>query len=731
MTRPLPWALALAGLILLTGLAAATTYYVNSTIGDDQNDGSRSRPWKTITHALDNIGGAEPSRPARLEITSGNYSTTANGEIFPLHVRNYVTMVGMGPESTVLDAGGAAHAILLDGALSVTIEGMALTGGAATGLWPDACGGGICAIDSEFTVRNCKMYGNSATGVEKHGAGAGIYIYGECSPLITDCEFVINTASTGGAGISSEYYCTPIIKSCKFDRNAGVAIYACRWSGVAVEDCSITENAGGVVLTDFSSALVDSSNIARNSADTGAAVNCLHHCQVTLRSCTLWSNVATGNGGAISCEREGTCNITDCEISLNTSGQDGGGIFSVGSTLELLRSSLWANSARSEGGAVFCGQDSKATIGETDIAGSDAPWGAGAAFCDNASGTLTSCNLTQNEASSGGGALFCRDYSSPELLHCELLDNAVAGAEAIGGGAIYCEYFCDVNLTNCLIVDNAAEGSGGGLFCMEYCKPTLTNVTLWDNTASGGAMSIDCDGNCKPELKNCIARGGVDGIAALDESDVSASFSCIFGGNTGSGDNNIDQDPRFATAAGSGGQYYLSAQAAKQTEDSPCIDAGLGLAEEAAGGLSFRTTRTDSGFDRGEADLGYHYPAKVASIRCYLNASEYRVGDLLDLWIRLANPEDEAKAADVYIAILMPMGQIFCLGETALVAGLATWKANYEMPAGYLFGPESVLQIQVPSGCPAGTYLAAGALFLPGSMTEISEISLTDFKISQ
>ena len=224
MTRPLAWAMAVAGLILLTGLAAATTYYVNSTIGDDQSDGSRSQPWKTITHALDNIGAAEASNPARLEITSGNYSVAANGEVFPLQVRDYVAIVGMGPESTVLDAGGAAHAILLNGALSVTIEGMALTGGAATGLWPDSCGGGICAIDSELTVQNCKMYSNSATGVEKHGSGAGIYLYGECSPLITDCEFVINTASTGGAGISSEYYCTPIIKSCTFDRNTGAGI---------------------------------------------------------------------------------------------------------------------------------------------------------------------------------------------------------------------------------------------------------------------------------------------------------------------------------------------------------------------------------------------------------------------------------------------------------------------------------------------------------------------------
>lgn len=724
------WAIALAGVLLSVGLASATTYYVNSTIGDDQNNGSRSRPWKTITHALENIGGAEPSRPARLEITSGNYSAAANGEVFPLEVRSYVTIVGTGPESSVLDAGGAApHVFLLDGVLSVTIEGMALTGGAATGTWPDACGGGICAISSEVTVRNCKMYNNSATGVEKHGAGAGIYLYGDCSPLIEDCKFITNTASTGGAGICSEYYCTPTIQSCTLDQNTGVAIHACRWSEVEVEDCSITENAGGIILEDFSSVVVDSTNIARNTADTGAAVNCLHHCQVTLRSCTLWSNVATADGGAISCEREGTCEVSDCEISLNTSGQDGGGIYSVGSTLELLRSNLWANSARHEGGGIFCGQDSQATITETDIAGNDAPWGAGVAFCDNADGNLTSCNFMQNQATSGGGAFFCREYSSPELLHCEMSDNAVAGVEAIGGGAIYCEYFCDLGVINCLIVSNAAEGSGGAVFLKEYCNPVLTNVTIWNNSMTESAESIYCNGYCEPELESCVVWGGDDGMVALDESEILASYSCIFGGHEGPGSGNIDQDPRFASAPDSGGVYYLSAQVAKQTENSPCINAGFGLAEEALGGLSFRTTRTDNGLDSDEIDMGYHYPAKVANIRCYLNASEYRAGAILDLSVRLANPDDEAKTADVYIAILTPAGQVFCLSHAGLVAGLATWEANYEMSPGYLYGPVSVLEIQIPYNCPAGTYLAASALFLPGSMTEISEMSLVDFEI--
>ena len=40
--------IAFLGVILSAGLVSATTYYVNSTIGEDTNDGSRSTPWRSI-----------------------------------------------------------------------------------------------------------------------------------------------------------------------------------------------------------------------------------------------------------------------------------------------------------------------------------------------------------------------------------------------------------------------------------------------------------------------------------------------------------------------------------------------------------------------------------------------------------------------------------------------------------------------------------------------------------
>jgi hypothetical protein len=63
--------------------------------------------------------------------------------------------------------------------------------------------------------------------------------------------------------------------------------------------------------------------------------------------------------------------------------------------------------------------------------------------------------------------------------------------------------------------------------------------------------------------------------------------------------NNIDADPLFVAG------YYLSWWDAGQDANSPCVDAGSGLASDF--GLDVYTTRTDGIDDDNEVDLGYHY----------------------------------------------------------------------------------------------------------------------------
>lgn len=718
--------------LLFHGDALGKTYYVDSVMGNDLNDGSRSRPWKTITHSLTRIGGsgADPTNPATLEVAPGNYSATSNGEAFPLVISSYTTLTGGGIESTILNAeGNAAHVILLDGVTGVVLEDLALTGGAASGVWPDACGGGLCVLESEVTVRTCKMYSNSAAGADKLGAGAGIYLYGECSPYIYDCHLEVNTAATGGAGICCEYKCTPKIENCRIEQNTGTAIQVSRECHAVIKNCSIMINTGGgLICQEFSSIDAEGTNIATNTSASGAGVSCHNHCSVRLDNCTLWHNEATSDGGAVWCQRGSECSIIDCKISENTARNNGGGICCTGADLEVIGTDLFANEADNEGGGVLCATDATTVLDDCNIAGNRAKWGAGLAFCDHSGGSVTSSLVSQNEASVAGAGIFCRDDSSPAIKHCEVLENAVGGELAVGGAGLYCEYYSHPSVRNCLIVNNTSDGSGAGLFCRRYCDPTLSNCTIWDNTTADEGASISCEHSCEPSLESCIVWGGEDGIF-LEASDLSTSYSCIrWGGQTLSVEGDIDQDPVFAV--GPTGDYYLSSTRCKESEDSPCIDAGEDTSEDR--GLSFRTTRTDEGFDTDEVDLGYHYPAKLANIRCLLNASHFYVGEDLELSIRIENPADKQVALDVYVAVVLPNGMICCIKEDGGIGcGLFPWQAGFSAPSEYVYGPECVLQLQVFPGCPSGGYLAVGALFAPQSMDSISEMSMVAFSISE
>ncbi|UCD56040.1 MAG: right-handed parallel beta-helix repeat-containing protein, partial [Candidatus Hydrogenedentota bacterium] len=74
---------------------------------------------------------------------------------------------------------------------------------------------------------------------------------------------------------------------------------------------------------------------------------------------TVINGLATGSwpddhGGGISCERFSSPTITNCVISNNTAGGDGGGIVCYASSPTITNCTISANSAR-YGGGIFCG----------------------------------------------------------------------------------------------------------------------------------------------------------------------------------------------------------------------------------------------------------------------------------------------------------------------------------------------------------------------------------------
>ncbi|MBN1594095.1 MAG: right-handed parallel beta-helix repeat-containing protein [Candidatus Coatesbacteria bacterium] len=302
------------------------------------------------------------------------------------------------------------------------------------------------------------------------------------------------------------------------------------------------------------------------------------------------------------------------------------------------------------------------------------------------------------------------------IRDCVISDNSSGGdisASGMGGGV--CVGDDSPSFRNCLFMGNYASICGGALLFGAYdgeCSPEILNCTLTKNDAGYNTGGAICSMDATPVVQNCIIWGAGDTIDEMGGG-VSLSYCCTQSDYWGAG--NISEDPLFET--GPLGDYYLD-------PDSPCIDAGSQSAADA--GLTNHTTQADGTPDTGVVDMGYHYPLgsdEVPTIDCWLNASEFAAGEQLIGMYQISNSGSDI-TVDVYFAFVMPDGKILCISPTLIDFGIFPCITGLLLEQGYLMSPETLLDIFVPGGLPAGGYLFAGALSTPGQFEVIGEISL-------
>ncbi|MCD6326715.1 right-handed parallel beta-helix repeat-containing protein [bacterium] len=294
-------------------------YHVDGESGDDSNDGSQYAPWKTITHALTSIEGSETD-PVTIHVAAGTYSASTNGEAFPLNMKSWVSLIGEGAESTILDAEqGACHVIFCSGVNGLRISGFTITGGFSSGH-----AGGISCEDSSPTIHNNIICGNIGYW------GGGIDCYGG-SPTIRDNTITGNLAICGG-GIDCLQSAAVIYNNTITDNFAywdGGGGIACEDSSCIIEDNAIIGNSaelwnGGGIYCDLSaSPMIVNNLIADNCAeDDGGGIYCCQGSSAIIQNNTIIHNSANGGAGGIDCFGSSPT-ITDCIIWDN--GDDLGG----------------------------------------------------------------------------------------------------------------------------------------------------------------------------------------------------------------------------------------------------------------------------------------------------------------------------------------------------------------------------------------------------------------------
>jgi len=157
-------------------------------------------------------------------------------------------------------------------------------------------------------------------------------------------------------------------------------------------------------------------------------------------------------------------------------GNQGGGLYCLGSSPTLRRCSL-SNNYATFGGGAYCSGDSTAVA-------------------------FYRCTFEGNSVEYYGGGMFFDYYSIPTLTECSILNNSAATA-----GGVYCEGGSIPTLDKCLISDNNSKNFGGGVYCSSS-SPVILDCLIMNNVATGGG-GIWCYYQSNPEISNTVICGNV------------------------------------------------------------------------------------------------------------------------------------------------------------------------------------------------------------------------------
>jgi len=401
----------------------------------------------------------------------------------------------------------------------------------------------------------------------------------------------------------------------------GVSIlgeYDVQTSGATVRDNVITANTsasnGGGIYGYWSVAVIEGNVISGNTALRGAGI----YAQVSdlvIEQNEVTGNTATNNSGGGLSIRDCTGEIRGNTISGNSAPIRGGGLYMDGRLIPL---------------------PPPLVVGNV-ISGNESQYHGGGCYLTTAEGTQIRDNIiTDNTAVESGGGVY-----GNSTVSWSLVGNRITGNSANEGGGLFNEEG-DVEVSNNLFADNTAELRGGaiklaGMVC------TMQNTTIVNNQANdahGGAIhafnaslvgtnNILYFNSARFNVsKEIYFAGGA--LFDLSYGDLEGGESTVYVENPGLytwGPGMIDADPLLLD--GPNGMACLSQTAAGQAADSPCLDAGSGLAtltgyDTDLGEVTMdqMSTRTDQLHDSGTVDMGWHnkgWPSSTLSASFSVN----------------------------------------------------------------------------------------------------------------
>jgi predicted outer membrane repeat protein len=258
-----------------------------SPAGSDANSGfTANEPLLTISYALAKIL-ADSANPLTIHVLDGSYSPSQTGERFPLNCRSYISLLGQGEVSAILDGEELNGVLLCMNDNDFSIKNMTIQNGRSRQ------GGGIFFDRSSVSLGNVTVDGNSAW------RGGGIYCTFS-NPNLSNVTVSENIASGWIGGLGGGIYCQN--------------------SSPSMMNVLVIDNIayGGLYCSNREASLTN--------GITGESI-------ISIRQ--------YGEGGGIYCIDSSNVNLVNVTISGNTAEDDGGGIYCENSSPSTMNCILW------------------------------------------------------------------------------------------------------------------------------------------------------------------------------------------------------------------------------------------------------------------------------------------------------------------------------------------------------------------------------------------------------
>jgi predicted outer membrane repeat protein len=293
-------------------------WHISTTGSDLTGTGCEQNPFATIQHGI-NVA----SNTDTVLVHIGTYveNINYNGKNITVGSLFLTTQDTTYISSTTIDGNSIGRVVIFNSGEDSTavLCGFTITNGSA------GFGGGIFCGESNPSLKNVTISGNSASG--DFGYGAGICCWENSSPSLENVTISGNSANYGG-GICC-WYSSPILQNVTISGNSA----------------SGTFGYGGGIYFYESSLSFENITITGNSANYGGGIYC-YFSSPSLENVTITSNNVIYDGGGIYCYWYSSPSLQNVTITGNSAVDYGGGIYCYNDTSNpsLINSILWNDS---------------------------------------------------------------------------------------------------------------------------------------------------------------------------------------------------------------------------------------------------------------------------------------------------------------------------------------------------------------------------------------------------